>query len=373
MTTRLMALVMLPVTVMCLLAGSVVLSHRSLSSDAIAVNHGVVELSRLVRLRGGLRAQESVATFDVRFAQLGVTRSIASDFLGFDIAAQVGPARVEVAEAIDALGSDSPVAASALRSLYAEIDSGAIDPTAVVQRLRAQIATTGAAAKDLLGVLDVEGKPAQLGAALESVRAAGDMIDVAAPQVFDLSVVWFPSPTDTPTSTSAALARFSTESALYASAAAQIRELGVTLLSRIEAEPSIGAFDQAVNATLLGRPLTQTSLTLNALDTQTVTAAFRGYFARDAMLDELAATAATAVSDQAVHIARTEHNGFIVWSVGATLLALASIGIALSFARALGEYGSVVFISGNIPMQSRSPSLVRSRSPFETWRATRTR
>ena len=41
---------MLPVTVMCLIAGSVVLSHRALSKDAIAVNHGVVTLGNLVAI-----------------------------------------------------------------------------------------------------------------------------------------------------------------------------------------------------------------------------------------------------------------------------------------------------------------------------------
>ncbi len=33
-------------------------------------------------------------------------------------------------------------------------------------------------------------------------------------------------------------------------------------------------------------------------------------------------------------------------------------GFALSFARALGEYGSVVFISGNMPMRTEIASLL---------------
>jgi sulfate transport system permease protein len=33
-------------------------------------------------------------------------------------------------------------------------------------------------------------------------------------------------------------------------------------------------------------------------------------------------------------------------------------GFALSFARALGEYGSVVFISGNMPMRTEISSLL---------------
>jgi diguanylate cyclase (GGDEF)-like protein len=336
-----MALVMLPVTVMCVLAGSVVLSHRSLSNDAVAVNRGVVQLSNLVKVRDGLRSQESVAMFDVRFAQLGVTRSIASTFLGFDIAAQVAPARIEVGHAIDALGSDSPVAPATLQSLYADIDSGAIAPTTAVQRLRIEIEATGSAVTALLAALDVEGQPAQLGAALESVRAAGEMVDVAAPQVFDLSVVWFPSPADTTTSTSAALARFSTETAAYSSGAAQIRDLDVVsvtaLLARIEADPGVQAFDRAIAATLLGTPLVQPGLVLDTAATKTATEAFRGFFARDALLDELVVTATTAVSSEAVRVAATEHQGFMLWSGGAAILALASIGIALLLARSISR------------------------------------
>ena len=336
-----MALVMLPVTVMCLLAGTVVLSHRSLSEEAIAVNRSVVALSNLVKLRDGLRSQESIATFDVRFAQLGVTRDLASTFLGFDIAAQVGPARIAAGQAIDALGSDSPVAASTLQVLYADIDNGVIDPSAAVQRLRSEIKAVATSLTNVVASLDVRSQPARLEAALESVRAAGEMVDVAAPQAVDLSAVWFPSPSDTPASTSAALARFSTESAAYASAAAQLRELDVgsvtALLGRIEADPSVQAFDAAVAATLLGSPFTQKGLELDAVEAQTVTAAFRGFFARDSQLDDLVVTATAAVSNEALRIAVTEHDEFIFWSSGATSLALASIGIALFLARSISK------------------------------------
>ena len=37
-----------------------------------------------------------------------------------------------------------------------------------------------------------------------------------------------------------------------------------------------------------------------------------------------------------------------------TLLPALLTGFALAFARALGEYGSVIFIAGNMPMTPRS-------------------
>ncbi|MCE9607767.1 MAG: sulfate ABC transporter permease subunit CysT [Planctomycetia bacterium] len=45
-----------------------------------------------------------------------------------------------------------------------------------------------------------------------------------------------------------------------------------------------------------------------------------------------------------------------------TLLPAATTGFALSFARALGEYGSVVFVSGNLPFQTEiAPVLIVAR------------
>jgi sulfate/thiosulfate transport system permease protein len=45
-----------------------------------------------------------------------------------------------------------------------------------------------------------------------------------------------------------------------------------------------------------------------------------------------------------------------------TLVPAAVTGFALAFARALGEYGSVVFISGNMPMRTEiAPLLIMTR------------
>ena len=123
-TGRLIALVMLPVTVMCGLAGSIVLTHRSTATSAVAVEERVAELSNLLELRDALHTMQAVRAFDVRFPQLGVTREFVVDFIGVDWAPQVAPARALAGRAIVSLGDRSPITAAALQSLYAEIDDG---------------------------------------------------------------------------------------------------------------------------------------------------------------------------------------------------------------------------------------------------------
>ena len=44
-----------------------------------------------------------------------------------------------------------------------------------------------------------------------------------------------------------------------------------------------------------------------------------------------------------------------------TLLPTVLTGFGLSFARALGEYGSIAFISGNLPQTEIAPSLIVQR------------
>jgi sulfate transport system permease protein len=46
------------------------------------------------------------------------------------------------------------------------------------------------------------------------------------------------------------------------------------------------------------------------------------------------------------------------WVIFPTLLPALLTGVALSFARAVGEYGSIVFVSGNIPFKTEIASLL---------------
>ena len=169
-TTRLIALIMLPVTAMCLLAGSVVFSRLSTATQARIVDHGVVGLSELVALRDALHAQQSSAEFDVRFLQVGVTRAVASAYIGFDWSALIPPARTEASRAIASLGVASPVSAVALQALYADIDAAVISPTVAVQRLGAYLAVAGTAVERGLSQLEAKAEGSSLLAALESLQ-----------------------------------------------------------------------------------------------------------------------------------------------------------------------------------------------------------
>jgi sulfate/thiosulfate transport system permease protein len=52
----------------------------------------------------------------------------------------------------------------------------------------------------------------------------------------------------------------------------------------------------------------------------------------------------------------------VVSIIGPTLLPTIITGFALAFARAIGEYGSIVFISGNLPFQTEiAPYLIVMR------------
>src|ERR1700687_4456291 len=95
-TARLLALVMLPITVICVLAGSVVLSRRSTAAQALTVEHRAIQLSELSALRSDLQALHSVEAIDARVVQLGVTLAAASKGLGFDVATEGATARAQI-------------------------------------------------------------------------------------------------------------------------------------------------------------------------------------------------------------------------------------------------------------------------------------
>src|SRR5689334_3198426 len=122
-TARLIALVMVPVTVMCGLAGSIVLSSHASAGRVMAVDRGVAELSELVTLRDALTVTEASLKFDLRVASMGVDRSIATSALGFDWRDQLAEVRGRADGAIAALGPRSPVSAAAMQSFDADLDS----------------------------------------------------------------------------------------------------------------------------------------------------------------------------------------------------------------------------------------------------------
>jgi diguanylate cyclase (GGDEF)-like protein len=246
------------------------------------------------------------------------------------VAAQVAPDRAAASRAITSLGNGSPLSASTLQSLYAEIDGGLVSPTEAVQRLEGFGVAISAAVARGLDQLEAEAHQPALVAALESLRAASDLLDVATPQLVDLSALWFLAPGTTPQATEVVWAHFGKESSDYAAAMARVRELGVKSvvagLGRMEADPQVQAFDQAVAASLQGNPPTVAGA---PLATSTLTSTFRGGLARTTPLAGLVATATIAVRDEARHLAASAAAGLVIWALGAAALALASIGVAL--------------------------------------------
>ncbi|HVE19932.1 MAG TPA: GGDEF domain-containing protein, partial [Ilumatobacteraceae bacterium] len=368
-TTRLIALVMLPVTAMCVLAGSVVVAHRSAAAQAVDIEQGVDGLEPLLAVRHALHTLQSAEAFDVRFQEFGVTREVATTFIGFDWATEIAPARAEAFAAIAALGESSPVNATEFASLNAAVDGSLITPAAALAELNHYIELTGVAMTRTLDRLEAAAHNAPLNAALKSLRAASRLVDSAIPQAIDLSAVWFPSVVDSPESVSASF-RFGADSAHYAAAATQLRDLDVKTVianfDRLAADPQVEAFEQAVDSTLLGQ--TSTSGTV-ALDTNMITAAFRGYVVRDALLDGLIDTAASAVRVEARRLAGSEEDGLLSWAIGSSAIAFACIGIALALSRSisrplkdLASYAHKVN-EGNLEAE---PSARRKQGPRET-------
>jgi diguanylate cyclase (GGDEF)-like protein len=367
-TSRLIALVMLPVTAMCVLAGSVTLAHRSAAAEAVDIEESVIGLGDLLAIRDGLHSLQSAAAFDVRYTELGITREAATTFIGFDWATQIAPARVEATQGVAALGDSSPISATEFEAFTESVDRALITPAETLVEIGVYIDRTSSALTDTLDRLEAGAHRLSLLAALKSLRSASGLVDSATPQATYLSAVWYPSPGTT--QTSPAMVRFAADSASYAAAEAELRELGVSMvvanLDRIKADPRVQAFDQSVANTLTGHPDYQAGADF---DTDVVAATFRGYVVRDALLDNLVEAAATAVRDEARHLAASEERSLMLWALGSSGMAVASVGIALWLARSitrplkdLASYAHKVN-EGNLDAE---PSMSRKQGPRET-------
>jgi diguanylate cyclase (GGDEF)-like protein len=335
-TARLLALVMLPVTAMCFLTGSVVLSHQSTAVRAHEVEQGIVDLRALVELRDALHSLQTVAAFEQRSVELGVEREVATAFLGFDWTTFVAPARSQAAQAIAVLGDKSPVSAADLRELNEGIDAGSIAPAAALTRLGGYIDRGSAMMAASLDRLGAATHYSPLVDALGSLRLASAMVDSSTPQAVELSKVWFPSLGAAPQAATAGLVTVAVDTATYATALNELRGLGdehvLANLAYIESDPGVQGFEAAVASTLMGQPLTEAG---GVLDTAYVADTFRGFFARDDLLDRLVISAATVVRDEARQLAASEQRGLLGWAFGSGAMALISIAIALWFARSI--------------------------------------
>lgn len=374
-TFRLMALVLVPVTVMCVLSGSIVVSHRSAAAAAEAVDRRVSVLSELSVLRSAIEVQLADRMFEARIAELGVPRAAAIELVGYDWTVGVSPARARADRTAASLGHDSPVSAGALHSLNTEIDGASISLVDAAQRLRdfsGKVSDAMTRAFDHLGPGDTD---RELGKALESLRTANSLVDFATPQLIDLTTVMFSAPGDTQ-ATAAALARLEAEHAGYAEAVGRLHSLGISSvddeLERIEAHPEVRSFERAVANTLAGQPLTEAGVPVTtadaALNSTQFATTIRGYLTRDSLLSDLLATATTTARDEAQRLADSERTALMIWALGSGALALVTIGIALRVSRSiskplkdLARYARAV-TDGRLDVE---PSARRNRGPSE--------
>jgi diguanylate cyclase (GGDEF)-like protein len=263
----------------------------------------------------------------------------------------------------------SPVSAADFETLTASIAGQLITPTAALDQLSGYISQTGAAMTRTLDRLEAAARRPALLAALASLRASSRLVDLATPQVIDLSTVWYPAPAQSSQSASP-LVRLAADSANYTAAEAQLRGLGVKSvvanLDQIDADPQVQVFQRSVETTLNPPPIAGAPA---IPDSALVATSFRGYVRRDTMLDGLINDAATAVRDEARHLATSEEAGLVSWALGSSVLALASIGIALWLARTisrplkeLASYAHEVN-EGNLDAE---PSSLANHGPRET-------
>ena len=249
------------------------------------------------------------------------------------------------------------------------IDQSLITPAQALNEIGRYIERTGLAMTRTFDRLETAAKRAPLLAALKSLRTASSLHDSATPQVIDLSAVWYPSPDEAPNA-AVGLMRFAANTAQYDAAEADLRELGVaSIVATLDADRGRSggsAFEQSVANTLAGLPDYGAGA---MLDSSIVAATFRGYCRADGLLHDLIDSAVLAVRDEARQLAASEEESLLWWAAGSAVMALASIGIALSLARSisrplkdLASYAANVN-EGNLDAE---PSATRNRGPRET-------
>ncbi|MCU1591123.1 MAG: hypothetical protein JWP11_2379 [Frankiales bacterium] len=337
-TVRLVTLVLLPVTVLCAFAGTMVLSRQATATQGDAVERELSYLSRLVDLRDAVRTEQSLQAMTVRLAQLGVTPSVASRFLGIDLAAEAAKARTRANAAVTALGAGSPLHGTDLRALAHDIDLGTVPPADALLRLTGNVDVASAAVKDTLSGLDLAGRESRIVGPIQALEVVTLFEGVATAQGLDLSAVWFPSPGGTRKSAAVVFASLARDTAVYDATVTYVHDLAVRhvvdRLDRVGANAAVRRFTQAVAAELLAAPVVNP---LSHADAPKVAAVFRGFLLRSALLRDVVAAAAREVRDVARKLARDGRSGLLLWGLGTAILAMASIGVALLLGRSVSR------------------------------------
>ena len=342
-TGRLLALVMIPVTVMCAFATSRVTTLRATARDANAIDRGVDKLDRACRAacrnRGSAIRAGVLRTHRRARLQPGIGRHPHGR----------RPRRRRAFGTSRASITHSACSARPLPSAEPTFRSCTQKSTATglhrwtsigaISRIEYSIRSAITARVQALGSQADRTHAASLGATLRSFRVADVFVKVATPQGIDVSAVWFPASAATAQANRAAIARLAAASAGYASVSQQLRELAVpevvASLDRIDHDPRVHAFEAAVASALRGEPF------VNPRSGDDVAAAagmaLGGYLVRIPLLDGLIKTATVAVRDRARDLAAADRQAFMAWATLALLLAALSLGVALAFGHSISR------------------------------------
>jgi len=338
-TGRLVGLVLVPLLVMCGLAGREVTSRRATAATARQIDSDVETLTALVKLHAAIATEQSVASFYVRFEQLGVTPETASTYIGSDLPSRVAVARSGENAALDLLGSSSPVNRADVDALHRDVDRGVLSSAEAVDALRSfNVAVTGVVTRSVAD-LEVLGRRTNAGDlidAVESLRLADSLIDVAVPEGIDLSALWFPSATTAPASSDRIVGSLAAERARYTDMLGELRALNVpavvTRVNELDANRTVHAFDAAVEAAVRGELPTGVDAAVARIPD-----VFGGYLNRSTLLDDVVATATATVRTEARALAASEQRAFLLWAGLTAMFVIAALAIVVGFGRSIAR------------------------------------
>ncbi|MCU1427765.1 MAG: hypothetical protein JWL83_1765, partial [Actinomycetia bacterium] len=128
-TTRLVALGLLPVSAMGLVVGRLTIEYRARAAEAAEVERTVPRVDRLLALREAVHVELTAVGITARAVQFGLQPGEMATTLGLPQSrVSRGYTRAATDNAIRVLGSASPIDARALRALRTRIDAGALNP-----------------------------------------------------------------------------------------------------------------------------------------------------------------------------------------------------------------------------------------------------
>ena len=340
MSTRLLLLVLVPVAVVCLLAGSLVVEHRSAARSAREVERGVGRLAALVTLRDALQVQLTATSFTVRAEELGTTTEVVSTYFGFDVTGPTVAARRRASLSIAELGDAAPTTGPILAYLYQQLDRGEPVADRIVEQLSAHLDRTEraiVAELDRLSgvILAAEVDERALVASLSSLRVATRLTRVAARQGFELSVVWFPmNATPGALTPLAALAQdtaaFEDDLRALRSTAHPAVKTGIEAITGSE---QVRVFTAAVHETLAGVPYVQTGAEVD----DSVIQIFAGYLERGDLLTSLVTVTLDDVRSEAAELADREVAALVRWIGAFTAISVATLAMGWVTARSISR------------------------------------